>query len=56
MDLDPTLRGGLEMGLKICPMKASTYQLSKKDRIFMSKTSLSMVSLESCRCHLGEQG
>ena len=24
MDLDPTLRGGLEMGLKICPMKTST--------------------------------
>ena len=23
MDLDPTLRGGLEMGLKICPMKTS---------------------------------
>ena len=25
MDLDPTLRGGLEMGLKICPMKTSGY-------------------------------
>ena len=24
MDLDPTLRGGLEMGLKICPMKTYT--------------------------------
>ena len=24
MDLDPTLRGGLEMGLKICPMKTSS--------------------------------
>ena len=27
MDLDPTLRGGLEMGLKICPMKTSTRDL-----------------------------
>ena len=24
MDLDPTLRGGLEMGLTICPAKTST--------------------------------
>ena len=24
MDLDPTLPGGLEMGLKICPMKTSS--------------------------------
>ena len=24
MDLDPTLRGGLELGLKICPVKTST--------------------------------
>ena len=23
MDLDPTLRGGLELGLKICPVKTS---------------------------------
>ena len=24
MDLDPTLLGGLELGLKICPVKTST--------------------------------
>ena len=28
MDLDPTLRAGLEMGLKICPMKTSSGWLS----------------------------
>ena len=28
MELDPTLRGGLELGLKICPVKTSTLQFT----------------------------
>ena len=29
MDLDPTLRGGLELGLKICQVKTSSQDASK---------------------------
>ena len=29
MDLDPTLWGGLELGLKICPIKTSNFHLKR---------------------------
>ena len=31
MDLDPTLRGGLELGLKICPVKTSTVEARERE-------------------------
>ena len=39
MDLDPTLRGGLELGLKICPVKTSSHvsdqgQVKGKNGVF----------------------
>ena len=44
MDLDPTLRGGLELGLKICPVKTSSHARVIKRSVFVGVRSLTCLS------------